>query len=263
MAKVSKRPLTIRLMVVAAVILALVVSVMMIARMDFLSGVPTAEDLPPTSTPTREVKPANTVMPTVVVDTPPTEPQGYYVEEFDDGIDWQFFVKDGMESDFSREIDNGTLSVKITPRENAPWAYLINNAFTYTDVRLEVVVVNNGYNSNGVSLVCRYSDEGWYEFMVSNNGNLSIYAFGPGGMKLIEGSVLHDGASTAIKTDKETNVYTAICKGNELSLEINGVLVETEIAKNDFPEGNIGIGFSSPQNYLVDVGIESIKVSQP
>ncbi len=83
-------------------------------------------------------------MPTVVADTPPTEIQGYYVEEFDDGIDWQFFVKDGMESDFSREIDNGRLSVKITPRENTPWAYLINNAFTYTDVRLEVVVVNNG-----------------------------------------------------------------------------------------------------------------------
>jgi hypothetical protein len=59
------------------------------------------------------------------------------------------------------------------------------------------------------------------------------------------------------------NVYTAICKGNELSLEINGILVETVPAKYDFPEGSIGIGFSAPQDLPVDIEFESVKISQP
>ena len=262
MVKISKRPLTIRLVVVAAVILILAVPIM-VARSGFLSGVPTAEDLPSTSTQTREIKPTNTATSTVVADTPLTEIQEYYLEEFDDGVDWQFFVKDGMESDFSREIGNGRLSVKIAPRNNKPWAYLINNAFTYTDVKLEAVVVNNGNNSNGISLVCRYSDAGWYEFRVSSNGNFSIYAFGPGGEILNEGNELSNRGSTAIRIGKETNIYTAVCKGNELSLEINGNPVESVIAKYDFPEGNIGVGFSAPQNLPVDVELESVKVSRP
>jgi len=199
----------------------------------------------------------------MVADTPLTEIQEYYLEEFDDGIDWQFFIKDGMEGDFSREIGNGRLSVKIAPRNNKPWAYLINNAFTYTDVKLEAVVVNNGNNSNGVSLVCRYSDAGWYEFRVSSNGKFSIYAFGPGGEILNEGNELSNRGSTAIRIGKETNTYTAVCKGNELSLEINGNAVETVIAKYNFPEGSIGVGFSAPQNLPVDVELESVKVSRP
>ena len=40
--------------------------------------------------------------------------------------------------------------------------YMINDVFTYSDVTVEAVVTNRGNNTNGVSLVCRYSDIGWY-----------------------------------------------------------------------------------------------------
>jgi hypothetical protein len=262
MVKGSKRPLTIRLVVVAAVILILVVPIM-IARSGLLSGVPTAEDLPSTSTQTREIKPTNTATFTVVVDTPTIEIQEYYVEEFDNGIDWQFYVKEGDESDFGWGISNGRLAVTIEPKNNTPWGYLINNAFTYVDVKLDMVVVNNGNNSNGVSLICRYSDAGWYEFRASSNGNFSIYAFGPGGRILNEGYEISNRGSTAIKTGRETNVYTAICNGNELSFEINSVPQGTVTAKYGFPAGNIGIGFSAPENLPVEVVFKSVKVSQP
>jgi hypothetical protein len=126
-------------------------------------------------------------------------------------------------------------------------------------VQLEAVVTNNGNNANGVSLICRYSDSGWFEFTVSNNQSYSIYVFGPDGEKL-QGGLF---GSKKILSGKEKNVYTATCKGNELSLTVNGTLLNTIKTNHDFPEGNIGIGFSAPQNLPVDVEFESLKISQP
>jgi hypothetical protein len=128
---------------------------------------------------------------------------------------------------------------------------------------VEVVAANTGNSDNGVSLVCRYSDSGWYEFRISNGGKYSIYAFGPGGTILQSGYELENGGSPLIHTGKATNVYAAICKGNELSLEINGNREITTPTKYDFPGGNIGIGFSSPNKLSVDVEIESVKISEP
>ena len=193
--------------------------------------------------------------------------QGFFTEEFDGNIDtWIPFIKSGKDTDFIREINDGKLIIHIPlqqTNEPEPWAYLINDAFTYTDVKVEVVTTNNGVNANGISLVCRHSDSGWYEFRISNDGNYEIYAFGPGGTILQSGYELKKGGSPAIQIGEVTNVYTATCKGSELSLEINGTHVITIPAKYDFPEGNIGIGFSSPKKLPVDVEFESVKISEP
>jgi tetratricopeptide (TPR) repeat protein len=205
------------------------------------------------------------ITPPTPINTAPPGVQGFYTEEFDGNIDaWNFFIKSGTESEFSRAIDNGKLVVQISPEKGGePWAYLINNAFKSTDVQVEVVAINKGNNANGISLVCRFSDSGWYEFRISSDGRYSIYAFGPGGTVLQGGYELLTAGSPAIQTGKAENVYTAICKGNELSLAINGSLVNTTAARYDFPEGSIGIGFSSPQNLPVDLEFESVKISEP
>jgi len=153
--------------------------------------------------------------------------------------------------------------VHISPKGDAPWGYLVNEAFNYTDVQLEVTVTNTGNNANGISLVCRYSDSGWYEFVISNDQTYSIYAFGPGGETLKGGNQLYTNGTKKILSGKEKNVYIATCKGDELSLTINGTQITTVKTKYDFLEGNIGIGFSAPKNLPVDLEFESLTVSQP
>lgn len=228
------------------------------------SGFPFAGQTP-TATSTRKIEPTNTLARTVAADTPSPEPQGFYTEEFDGNLEsWTFFKKSGKEnSEFSYALNDGKLVVKITPKGDESWGYLINNSVRYADVQLEVVTTNNGNNSNGVSLVCRYSDQGWYEFWISNNGTYGIYAFGPGGTILQAGFELAKAGAPEIHTGRSENTYTAVCKGDDLILTINGKTVRSVKAKYDFTEGNIGIGFSAFQNHPIDLEFAALKVSQP
>ena len=262
-AKAIKKPLLTKPIAIFAGIAVLAI-VAFIGAASFLLGMFPFNRQSPTSTPTQEIKLTNTTEPTTIADTPTPTVQGFYTEEFDGNIDWVSFIKTGKENEFRLEPGNGKLAIHISPQKtDEPWAYLINNAFTYPDVKVEVVTINTGNNANGVSLVCRYSDRGWYEFWISNNGNYVIYAFGPGGEVLERGHELVKASSQAIHIGKTENVYTATCKGDQLSLDINGTLVANRDARYDFPEGNIGIGFSSPQNLPVDVEFESVKISAP
>lgn len=232
----------------------------LIGGASFLLGVfPTRQT--PTVAPTQEIKPTNSPSSTVAADTPIPEPQGFYVEEFDGGLDnWTFFRKSGKEdSEFSYIPNSGKLTVRINPKQDQPWAHLINDSFTYSDVQLEAVVTNNGNNGNGISLICRHSDKGWIEFTVSNNQSYSIYVYDASGETLQGGAA----GSSKIPAGKGTNVYTTTCKGDELSLAVNGNLIRTLQTNRVLPEGNIGIGFSAPTNVPIDVDLESLKISQP
>lgn len=219
----------------------------------------------PMNTSTQETGPSPVSSSTTIADTPTPEPQGFYTEEFDGGLDaWTFIKKSGKENAEFRVLPgDGKLMVNITPKGDEPWGYLINLSVNYTDVQLEVVTTNNGNNSNGVSLVCRYSDLGWYEFWISNNGTYGIYAFGPGGTILQAGFELAKAGAPEIRTGRSENTYNATCAGDDLTLAINGKTIQTVKAKYDFTEGNIGIGFSAFQNNPIDLEIASLKISQP
>jgi hypothetical protein len=262
--KTVKKPLLTKPIAIFVGIAAFLIFVL-IGGASFLRGMFPFTEQSPTGTPTQEIRLTNTSEPTVIAETSTPSPQGFYIEEFDENNPaWMLFIKSGKESEFSQVIDNGKLVVHISPQKtDEPWAYLINNEFRYTDVQVEVVTTNMGNNANGVSLVCRYSDSGWYEFRISNDGTYSIYAFGPRGTVPQGGYELANAGSPSIHPGNVKNVYTATCKRNKLTLDINGKLVNTSNARYDFPEGNIGIGFSSPKKLTVDLEFESVKISQP
>jgi hypothetical protein len=194
------------------------------------------------------------------------ETSSSYTEEFDGNVEtWSRVMASGIESQVNMNLAGGSLAVQLSPHDDKiPSVLLINDAFTYTDVQVQVVATNNGNNSNGVSVVCRYSDTGWYEFRVSNAGLYAIYAYDTVGSTQPGYYELFSGGSPAIQLGHATNVYTAICTGHELTLRVNDTLVKTITdTRYDFPEGKIGIGVSSPQTLPVDVQIESVTVSQP
>jgi WD40 repeat protein len=209
--------------------------------------------------------PTPTLAPTATA-TPLVDQQKTFVEEFDGNLDkWTPFLGSGVESQVNMSLANGRMQVKLSPyQDKVPRVYWVNDAVTYTDVQVDVVATNNGNNANGVSLICQYNDLGWYEFTVSNAGLYTIYAFDTNLYAKEKYIVLANGGSPAIKTGQVTNSYTAVCKGNELSLYANGTLLNTVTDQQlNFTEGKIGFGVSSPQKLPVDLQLESVAVSIP
>lgn len=203
---------------------------------------------------------------TVILETPTLVSSPFYAEEFNgDLASWFDFMSSGDQRMVQQAVELGKLSVRLLKLEDRlPWYYLINNAFAYADVKVEAIVTNRGNNANGVSLICRYSDIGWYEFVVSNDGTYNIYAVDSAGIVNQGYNSIASGGSPIIKTGQTSNVYTIVCAGNDLSLLVNQKLVRTITDKYfKFAEGKIGLAVSSPKKLPVNVEIETFTVSAP
>lgn len=183
------------------------------------------------------------------------EPLDFYVEEFDgDTSLWTYFVTFGEESGFDITFNNGKVVFDVEDAET--YTYLTYDAYFYEDVRLDAEGRNLGSNNNFVALVCREGERGFYEFNVANNGFYFIYLYTyDDGYKL-----LYQGGSTAIKTGKDVNEFTAICEGDKLTLGINGTEVRT-VTDGTLQEGRVGVGVGSME--FGGVEFEWVSISQP
>ncbi len=194
----------------------------------------------------------------------------FYTEEFDVESDaWKYFVVNGAE----RRIVNGIvglMSVRTIGgllmfdlQSPGAWVYATYEPFTYTDVRLDVRVSNRGSNNNNVSLFCRKSDAGWYEFDIANNGLYEIL-YGKIVGDAVEYTPMAEGGSTEIKAGMAENEYGIVCRDYVLTLYINGKEVrQLEDNKYLLPEGKVGISVSSFRDVPVTVDFFWAKISQP
>lgn len=220
----------------------------------------------PTTAPAADTPIVDQPTAVVVVDTPTAIFQPFYTEQFNGDIaSWIHFMTSGDESMVAMRAESGKLAIDLLSLEDKlPWFYLINNDYTYSDVKVEVDVTNRGADANGVSLVCRYSDVGWYEFVVSNTGTYKIYAVDSVGLVNQGYNELLNGTSLAIIPGASRNILTAECIGNVLNLYVNQTLVNSVTdTQFNFSFGKIGIAVSSPEKLPVGVDFESLIVSQP
>ena len=134
--------------------------------------------------------------------------------------------------------------------------------YTYTDVYLEAKVSNRGSNDNMITLVCRYSNAGFYEVNIGNDGLYDIYAY----VEAMDIGYrrLYNGGTRNIKTGMKTNTFAMSCEGNEIKLYVNGVLERT-VADNtyDLPEGQVGVGVSSFYSTPVIIDFDYVTIAQP
>lgn len=185
----------------------------------------------------------------------------FRVEEFDDYSDWwTWFLTNGNSDYADIYFDEGRMKFDLTSTDI--YAYLVYGEYIYDDVYLHTVVENRGKNTNSVSLLCRYDvDKGWYEFNVGSNGLYDILRF-DGNLDSGAYKLLASGGSNNIRTGMEYNEYTVSCKGNTLTLWINGVQTNS-IRDNSFKEGLIGISASSYNIYPINVEFESLEIGMP
>jgi hypothetical protein len=228
--------------------------------------------VPPIQAPTNPPQPTTppmqelTAIPTeaeteVPTEEPAAESEPYYTEEFDVSPEnWSYFMMSGKEDDMDIYTEDGQLIFDL--RGPNQYVYLLYDDYYYEDVYIEAQAENRGQNTNNVSLICRYTDEeGWYEFNVTNGGLYNILAYSE---YYGEYRNIYNGGSKNIKSGWDTNVYSATCIGNELSLYINGVLERTvEDTKFKFKEGQVGVGVSSFEDLPILVKFDYVMIDVP
>jgi hypothetical protein len=191
------------------------------------------------------------------------EPPAYYVEEFDGDLSNYTYA---VLNYGNRSTENAT----ITPINNALqfkndgddlYAYVYYDPYDYVDVRIDLEAENLATNDNSITLVCRYNEDiGWYEYNIDNDGEWKLWYFDAVvAKKYVK---LYDGGSTAIRMGRDTNIYTMICQGKQLSLYINGVYTHT-FEHKDLKTGQIGFGVTSYDSYPVIMNINWLEISEP
>lgn len=182
----------------------------------------------------------------------------YYYTEFDGGLSsWEYFLTLGEEQDFIAETANSRMRVEIDDIDT--YVYFIYSDYEYTDVRVDTIAENLGRNNNNVSLLCRESALGWYEFNIANNGKFWIYWYDDTGGGYQQ---LWEGGSNLIKMGRDVNEYTAYCVGDQLTLAINGVEVKTVSDKN-LKSGRTGLSVSSFNVTPIIIEFDYFVVSVP
>jgi hypothetical protein len=237
-------------------------------------GNPTAPPQPtavqviePTTAPT-EAPPEPTVVPPTE-EPPVPQAEQFFTEEFDNPLssDWSIFTVTA-----SNDADPDKVTVD-TQDGNLVWNfdseyvyyYLFYSAFDYEDARVDVRADNRGRNNNSISLICRYDpDVGWYEFNIANNGLYDILYAEVTSNGEIAYNTIANGGSNAIKQGKEVNEYAITCKGDELTLFINGDEVNS-LTENNYGlrSGQVGVSVSSFNVLPILIEMDWVKISEP
>jgi hypothetical protein len=187
---------------------------------------------PTTVSETQGLVPTETAVPT------PEPPPLYFTEEFDTSNDYWEFTQVAGDSAPSIAFD-GALRIGLPSPDI--WIVGIYTVHTYENV---FVRANTGITPNGsIGLICRHSEEGWYEFNVSNGSYSLLFGkwLAPGIAKYV--SIASAASEFAIASNSELGFF---CEGNFLHAYVNGKLLRRmDVTNYGLSEGNIGIASAS------------------
>lgn len=228
---------------------------------------PTASN-PPTAVP----QPTDTAVPATEAPTAteaPAQAEDFFTEEFDSPLsdNWVPYTVTGSDKADAEKVTVEAKDGQLVWTFDSEYVYyyLFYNAYDYEDVQLDVRADNRGRNNNSISLVCRYDPNvGWYEFNIANNGLYDISFADSSKSGNISYQTITNGGSNAIKQGKGVNEYSISCKGDKLSLKINGDNV-TSVSERKFglTKGMVGVSVSSFNVLPIQINMDWIKISQP
>jgi hypothetical protein len=185
----------------------------------------------------------------------PTQQQsttGYFRDEFDSDTGlWQYITITGntQEQCVGPSLIDGTVEWACPPGEETQMRIYTNN-YDYEDVVVQAEIENFGSNKNGISLLCRVSDLGWYEFRVSSGGEYSVYRFDWALKNAGQNPYVYitNGATALLHTGANTNTFAMDCSGGDFGFYVNSSLVDVNIPnarKTEFQtysSGGVGFG---------------------
>ena len=170
--------------------------------------------------------------------------------------DWEYFpIGDGKRTRVDVSPSNDGLVFHIEDRDLS--AYYVYEPAIYQDVVIRMQVENLGQNTNYVSLVCRRTNDTWYEFRIKAASLWQLYKYDG------EYNQLVNGGTTAGKPGKAINEYEMRCIGNEISLRVNGQ-PESAYRDNDdaYRQGQVGLSISTEDVFPIDIRVVEFEVSE-
>jgi hypothetical protein len=222
---------------------------------------------PPVQQPEEPQAPVQQADPPTDAPPPPTEEpvqsqSMYFTEEFDQDPGWDYFLTFGDEEKISVEFDNSLMIFDL--EDVSIYAYFLYPGQEYDDVRIDIRAENRGKNNNNVSLICRASTEGWYEFSTEGGGLWYLYAVTINEDNKAVYTRLGNGGAQSLKQGKEVNEYGMLCEDREITMFVNGKeLTTVKDSKYDFRSGQVGFNISSLNVTPIIVEVDWFKVSEP
>ena len=210
----------------------------------------------PTPVPPTEAPPAT--------QPPQASASEFFTEEFDQdpGSDWVTTIlgpgADAHASSVKTSFDNSRFRIELPEKDL--YYYYDFTGFSYENVRLDLRADNRGVNTNNVSLTCRSSADGWYEWSVGSGGDWYLYAVTD------TYNLITNGGTLFLKQGKEVNEYSLICKDKTISMFINGQEIkQSPFTDNKYGlrEGSVGFNVSSLGVVPVIVEVDWFKISEP
>jgi hypothetical protein len=186
--------------------------------------------------------------------------ESMYLTEFDPTGDWDnrwfhFSLPDDNDG-FTVIMESDVLYVRVSDKKTGVYVmfddlYMPRND---ADVYIETFYDNVGsVRNNNISLVCRATEDGWYEFSASSNGLWWMYKYteGDGYVQLVQGGLPN------YNKNETAHKIGASCIGDELRFYYDGDLLKNgkfTDSSATFREG--GVGVSVFADNLVDVEVE-------
>jgi hypothetical protein len=164
--------------------------------------------------------------------------------------------------EFERGYEEGKYFIELHEPNWFAWAH---PGVQLDDVSVEVDVhLAAGSPSGHFGVLCRYVDEGnFYYFGVSTDGYYAIFRRVDGAdLQVLTGDGSGMVPSPAIKTGGQTNRVLAVCHEDELSLYVNGELLET-ITDDTHARGDVGLGAGSGLDGDVRIRFDDCIVTRP
>lgn len=159
--------------------------------------------------------------------------------EFDDTENWYTFAVPDTD-DYTANVDNSTLYLQLDETNTTVYA-LYDMDLESGDVRIDSAVETvSGPNRNNISLVCRATDEGWYEFSMNSGGYWYIWKYENSSYEL-----LNQGASYVINLQRAKNELTATCVGTDLTFYVNGSKIGSTTDNRFKNGGQVGVSVST------------------
>jgi len=131
----------------------------------------------------------------------------------------------------------------------------------FSDARIEVDAGKiAGPDENRIGLICRYTNNQYYFFVISSDGYYGIGIFNNGQSALLGQTQMQ--SSDKIKIGTAINHLRADCNGDTLSLVVNGFLV-AQVHDPNLKHGDVGLLAGTFTHPGVDVIFDNFVVMKP
>lgn len=188
------------------------------------------------------------------------EDEALFFDDFREGQDcgWILYSRSGAQV----EREGETLRLTTSQPGQIWWTNVGRN---FDDLILTADIQHiDGPRDNAYGLICRYqSSENFYVFLISSDGYYAIGKYQSGSSQI---SYLNEGGqyvfSEAIDQESGINRVRASCIGSELSLSVNGVLLES-VSDPTFVTGDIGVAVSTFEPGALEIAFDNVRAIAP